>query len=58
MTVKWRERERKRGRKERWKEEGVGWHRGNENERVGDGREIDREHKGGREMVSAGRGKG
>lgn len=38
--------------------EGVGWHRGNENERVGDGREIDREHKGGREMVSAGRGKG
>lgn len=37
MAVKWRE---KRGEVERGKE-GVGWRRGNENERAGEGRETD-----------------
>lgn len=31
-----------------------GWQRGNENERIGEGRETDGEHKGGREMLERG----
>lgn len=53
MAVKWREKRGKEGGKE-----GVRWRRGNENKSAGEARETDREHKGGREMVSARRSKG
>lgn len=51
MVVEKRE-EKGRGEVERGTE-GVGWQRGNENERAGEGWETDRAHKGGKEMVSA-----
>lgn len=52
MAVKWRKEYGEEGDFRERGKEGAGWQRGNENERVGEGSEIDIAHMGDREMVS------
>lgn len=52
MAVKWRKEQGEEGDFRERGKEGAGWQGGNENERVGEGSEIDIAHMGDREMVS------